>query len=102
MRLHRSITSFMKITLNNYEVTSRMRSLIGVAELILEKSITIQISTFQSSSKATRTLQTLKVFPWLLEKAPMIPSVVAFCAFLIWWAGSEREPGEVADCVQPV
>lgn len=61
MRLHRSITSFMKITLNNYEVTSRMRSLIGVAELILEKSITIQISTFQSSSKTTRTLQTLKV-----------------------------------------
>lgn len=62
MRLHGSITSFMKITLNNYEVTSRMRSLIGVAEFILQKSITIQISTFQSHSIATRTLQTLKVF----------------------------------------
>lgn len=60
MRLCRSIASFIKIILNNYRMTSRMRSLIGVAEIILEKSITIQISIFQSRSSVNKTLQTLK------------------------------------------
>lgn len=60
MRLCRSIASFIKITLNNYRITLRMRSLIGVAEIILEKSITIQISIFQSHSLVSQTLQTLK------------------------------------------
>lgn len=60
MRLCRSIASFVKITLNNYRITSRMRSLIGVAEIILEKSITIQISIFQSCNIVNKTLQILK------------------------------------------
>lgn len=37
-----------------------MRFLIGVAEIILEKSITIQILIFQSHSAVEKTLQTLK------------------------------------------
>lgn len=37
-----------------------MRFLIGVAEIILEKSITIQIPIFQSHSAVEKTLQTLK------------------------------------------
>ena len=60
MRLCRSIASFIKIILNNYRITARRRSLIRVAEIIPEKSITIQLSIFQSRSIVNKTLQTLK------------------------------------------
>lgn len=60
MGLCRSAASFMKITPNNYRIISRTSPLIGAAEIFLGKSITIQISIFQSCSIVNETVQTLK------------------------------------------
>lgn len=84
MRLCRSIASFKKIILNNYRMTSRMRSLIGVAEIILEKSITIQISIFQSHSTVNKTLQTLKALSLATGEGANEPLSGSCSWSLIW------------------